>query len=79
MRTPAEGKDTFVIVCSCRAVNDRKIRDAVAAGACTIEEVGEACRAGTRCGGCWPILADLIAEHTGSPVELSYRVRTSAA
>jgi bacterioferritin-associated ferredoxin len=41
--------------------------------------VGEVCAAGTRCGGCWPVLADLIAEHTGNPVELSYRVRTSAA
>jgi bacterioferritin-associated ferredoxin len=68
-----------VIVCSCRGVNDRKIRKAVETGASTIEEVGETCAAGTRCGGCWPVLADLIAEHTGNPVELAYRVRTSAA
>jgi bacterioferritin-associated ferredoxin len=68
-----------VIVCSCRGVNDREIRKAIDAGAVTIEEVGDQCRAGTRCGGCWPVLADLIAGHTGEPVELSYRVRTSAA
>ena len=68
-----------MIVCSCRGVNDRKIRKAVETGASTIEEVGESCAAGTRCGGCWPVLADLISEHTGTPVELAYRVRTSAA
>jgi bacterioferritin-associated ferredoxin len=68
-----------VIVCSCKGVNDRKIRSAVDDGARTIEELGEHCTAGTRCGGCWPVLADLIAERTGDPVELAYRIRTSAA
>lgn len=68
-----------MIVCSCRGVNDREIRHAIDAGAATIEEVSEHCRAGSRCGGCWPVLADLISERTGEPVERSYRVRTSAA
>lgn len=49
-------------VCHCRAITDRTIRAAIAAGARTIEEVREQCSAGTRCQGCWPALAELLAE-----------------
>ncbi len=62
-------------VCSCLGVNDSAVRAAIAAGAGAIDEVGAACRAGTRCGGCHPTIERLI------EVEVSTRriVRTSAA
>lgn len=41
-----------MFVCLCHAVSDRTIRDAIRAGARTVEAVGEACRAGTQCGKC---------------------------
>jgi len=47
-------------VCSCHGVNDRTVRAAIAAGAGTVEEVGAACRAGSRCGGCHPTIECLI-------------------
>jgi assimilatory nitrate reductase catalytic subunit len=47
-------------VCSCHGVTDSTIRAAIAAGAGTVEEVGAACRAGTRCGGCHPTIEHLI-------------------
>lgn len=49
-----------VLVCHCHRVNDRTIRAAARGGARTCEEVGEACRAGTGCGGCKPAIAGLI-------------------
>jgi bacterioferritin-associated ferredoxin len=39
-------------ICHCRAVTDSHIRAAVGEGARDEDEVGEACGAGTGCGGC---------------------------
>ena len=47
-------------VCSCRAVTDRTVKAAIASGARTIEQVAERCGAGGRCGGCWPVLNELL-------------------
>jgi bacterioferritin-associated ferredoxin len=41
-----------VFVCICAAVPDSEIRSCVARGARTVEEVGDACGAGTGCGSC---------------------------
>jgi bacterioferritin-associated ferredoxin len=47
-------------VCHCRAVSDRVVRAAVEAGDRTIEELGRTCGAGTDCGGCHELLAELL-------------------
>lgn len=52
-----------MVVCSCLAVNDRAVRDAIANGAASIDDLSAKCRAGGRCGGCWPELERLLAEH----------------
>jgi bacterioferritin-associated ferredoxin len=41
-----------MLVCACNTVSQREIRACVANGASTVAEVGEACGAGTGCGGC---------------------------
>jgi bacterioferritin-associated ferredoxin len=41
-----------VYVCICYAVPDSEVRACIARGARTVEEVGEACDAGTGCGSC---------------------------
>ncbi|MCO1658481.1 (2Fe-2S)-binding protein [Pseudonocardia humida] len=41
-----------MFVCICAAVPDTEIRSCVARGARTVEEVGDACGAGTGCGSC---------------------------
>jgi bacterioferritin-associated ferredoxin len=41
-----------MFVCICAAVPDSEIRSCVARGASTVEEVGDACGAGTGCGSC---------------------------
>jgi assimilatory nitrate reductase catalytic subunit len=47
-------------VCCCHGVNEHTVRAAIAAGAGTVEEVGMACRAGTKCGGCHPTIEAMI-------------------
>jgi len=49
-----------VIVCSCKGVSHRVIEKAIEGGATTVDQVGEACGAGTRCGTCRGHVHDLI-------------------
>jgi ferredoxin-nitrite reductase len=47
-------------VCNCNTVPKEKIVAAIRAGKCTVGAIGECTRAGTGCGSCQPILAQLI-------------------
>lgn len=49
-----------MIVCHCRAVTDRVIRNAVRNGARTRNEVVSACAAKMSCGGCAPAIDEII-------------------
>jgi bacterioferritin-associated ferredoxin len=51
-----------VVVCSCRAVTDRTVHAAICGGAESVDELASLCKAGSRCGGCWPELQRLLAE-----------------
>ncbi|MCY1083250.1 (2Fe-2S)-binding protein [Archangium lansingense] len=51
-----------MIVCLCHVVSDRTIRARISEGARSVEAIGEACGAGTGCGGCQEQLAELIKE-----------------
>jgi bacterioferritin-associated ferredoxin len=50
-----------MFVCICAAVPDHEIRSCVARGASTVEEVGDACGAGTGCGSCHDRIDTFIA------------------
>jgi bacterioferritin-associated ferredoxin len=50
-----------MIVCHCEVVSDRHVRDAIACGASTVEDVGDRCGAGTGCGGCRSTIGVLLA------------------
>ena len=52
-----------MVICSCRAVNDRTVHAVIDDGATTVQDVAARCGAGTDCGGCWPELEHLLAEH----------------
>jgi bacterioferritin-associated ferredoxin len=54
-----------MIVCHCKAVNDRVIRKSVKEGARTRVEITEACEAGQVCGGCHPTIEEVLAEEQG--------------
>jgi len=53
-----------LIVCHCQGVSDRAIREVVREGATSVRQVGRACRAGRMCGGCLPVIAEIIASET---------------
>ena len=50
-----------MIVCHCHGVTDREIRACVQQGARTCGDVGNECGAGTGCGGCASLVADVVA------------------
>lgn len=50
-----------MIVCHCKVVNDRTIREVIRGGARSPRQVALACNAGRRCGGCRPLICELIA------------------
>ena len=49
-----------MFVCHCRALTDREIGEAIAAGARDLDEIGRRCGAGMTCGGCCPLLEELL-------------------
>jgi bacterioferritin-associated ferredoxin len=49
-----------VYVCICFAVPESELDDVIADGARTEEEVGDACAAGTGCGGCLDRICDRL-------------------
>ena len=49
-----------MLVCHCRGVTDRMIRDAVRAGAETLDAVSAACGAAGGCGGCAELVCDVV-------------------
>ncbi|MBL8570901.1 MAG: molybdopterin-dependent oxidoreductase [Phreatobacter sp.] len=59
-RSPEGIADAGPTVCACFAVGLTTIRDAIAAGACDVDAVGRALKAGTNCGSCRPEIKKLI-------------------
>ena len=59
-----------MLVCHCRRVCDRTIRTAVQEGARTTCEVGRTCGAGTGCGGCRPLIVEILEEETRETLHL---------
>jgi bacterioferritin-associated ferredoxin len=55
-------EDAVVLVCHCRAVNDRQIEAAALCGATTVREIVSACGAGGVCGGCRPAIEEILDE-----------------
>ncbi|MBN9108115.1 MAG: (2Fe-2S)-binding protein [Pseudonocardia sp.] len=57
-------------VCICAAVSDTELLEYIDDGARTVEEIGEACGAGTNCGGCVDTI-DVFLAAAVCPSELS--------
>lgn len=71
-----------MLVCHCLRVCDGKIRECVRAGARSVDDVGDSCGAGTRCGGCVPAIESILVrevEETGEGlIALVLRTREAA-
>jgi bacterioferritin-associated ferredoxin len=55
-----------MLVCHCRAVFEREVREAVRAGAVTKTAVARTCGAGSDCGGCERFVDEIIAQETSA-------------
>ena len=51
------------LICSCEGVTKKNIADLVASGCETLDGIKKCCKAGTGCGGCVPMVKDIM-EHT---------------
>lgn len=49
-----------MIVCHCRAVSDRVLRDAIQRGHASVEALTQHTGAGSCCGGCLPSVEDIV-------------------
>jgi len=56
-----------MIVCHCRAISDRAIRQAIERGVAGEDQLVEHCGAGVHCGGCIPALQRLLDQHRATP------------
>lgn len=66
-----------MVICHCHAVNDRAIRDAVAAGVLDADGLAAHCGAGTRCGSCVPVVEAIVAAAAEALVAIRRPVLTS--
>ena len=55
-----------MIVCHCRAISDRAIRASIRDGATTLDAVCAATGASGCCGGCEPVVSDILDEELGT-------------
>jgi bacterioferritin-associated ferredoxin len=56
-----------MLVCHCKGVSEREVRSAIQSGACTRRDIARECGAGSVCGGCRPLLDELIDAHAPPP------------
>ncbi len=52
-----------MLVCHCKGMNDRAVRRVVRAGARCVSDVTRTCGAGGVCGGCRPVIQDIVEAH----------------
>lgn len=60
-----------MIVCHCQGVSDRQVRQAVREGARSVRQVARVCRAGRMCGGCRPVIGEIIASEAAEPAAVT--------
>ena len=70
---PAAGPEvpSKMIVCHCKAVSDRTIREAIQRGARTPRQCALASNAGRGCGGCLPVVREIVQREVGGETAAS--------
>lgn len=57
-----------MVVCHCKGLSDRDVRSAIRAGAQSRRQVTRTCGAGSHCGGCRPVIEEILADELASDV-----------
>lgn len=63
-----------MLVCHCRGVNERAVRAVIDDGARDAFDVAAACGAGSVCGGCVPVVLELLGQCSDCPVSASVQL-----
>ena len=56
-----------MLVCLCKVVSDRQVKEAIGRGASTVSAIAKATRAGTDCGACLEAIAEILREESNEP------------
>jgi bacterioferritin-associated ferredoxin len=69
-----------MLVCHCKGLSEREVRSAIEAGACTRRALARECGAGSVCGGCRPVIEELLDAHapSGAPPRLGFELATAS-
>jgi bacterioferritin-associated ferredoxin len=68
-----------MLVCHCKGVTERELRSAIASGACTRRDLARECGAGSVCGGCRPVIDELLDAHAATPAAARFAGELAAA
>jgi bacterioferritin-associated ferredoxin len=55
-----------MVVCHCKGLSERELRSAIRSGAATPRDLARTCGAGSVCGGCRPVLDELLDAHASA-------------
>lgn len=67
-----------MLVCHCMGLTDREVHRAIRAGASTQHEVARECGAGSVCGGCRPLIDELLESRSAPSVCAGFELATAS-
>jgi len=69
-----------MLVCHCKGLSDRDVERTIRSGACSRGELARACGAGTVCGGCRPLIDQLLDAHAApaEPTRLGFELSAAS-
>jgi bacterioferritin-associated ferredoxin len=68
-----------MLVCHCKGVSERELRSAIQSGVCTRGDLARECGAGSVCGGCRPLIDELLDAHAPTPAQPGFGGELAAA
>src|SRR5438045_1418318 len=61
-----------MIICLCKGISDKHVRDSIGRGASSVADVGDDCGAGTGCGSCHSMIEIMLADDgSATPIDLA--------
>jgi bacterioferritin-associated ferredoxin len=65
-------KFSSMIICLCRGITDKHVRDSIARGATSVPDVADDCGAGSGCGSCHGMIEMMLADDgSATPIDLA--------
>jgi len=68
-----------MIICLCKSLNDRQLRDTIASGATSFDALQFETGVSTCCGSCTDTVHELLASHSGACAPMATELRRTCA